>query len=251
MTYQNMTCQRAGQAILLLFVLILIVSGCEDSSAGAVQEEVAVETTAITQSDEFLGIHVEIPTFTGFSGSDSINQMISTSADLAVTEVTDVASMMAQQGMVGKATLDGSYLCYSFPEDDLYSLWLTMANYTGGAHGMSWIESYTFSATSGKVLAFSDLFDNAIEGPAFIEGKITEAIATSGDFFPGAETELEKYQGDFPFYINGNQIVVYFSVYEIAPYAAGIPFFAFTDADLADLLRPEIAEAIRGRVPIN
>ena len=172
MTYQRMTCQRAGQAILLLFVLVLIVSGCDDSPAGAVQEDVAVETTAITQSDEFLAIDVQIPTFTGFS------------------------------------------------------------------------------ATSGKVLVFSDLFVNAIEGVAYVEEKMTERITDSGYFFPGAEAELEKYQGDFPFYINGNQIVVYFSVYELAPYVAGIPFFAFTDAELGDLLRPEIAEAIRGRVSI-
>jgi hypothetical protein len=245
-----MTVQRAGQALLLLFVMVLIVSGCDDSPAGATQEDVAVETTTIAQTDEFLSIDVQIPTFIGFPGADSINQLISTSSDLAVAEIMGAALMMEQNEISNKATLDGSYLCYSFPEDDLYSVWITMANYTGGAHGISWIESYTFSAASGKMFAFSDLFEDAVEGPAYIEEKITEAISASGDFFPGAESELSKYQGDFPFYINGNQIVVYFSVYELAPYAAGITFFAFTDAALADLLRPEIAEAIRGRQPI-
>lgn len=235
--------------MLLLFVLVLIVSGCDDSPAGATRNTVSVETTTIDQSDEFFDIDVQIPTFTGFSSADSINRMISTSADSAIAEVMEVASMMEQQGMASKATLDGSFLCYSFPEDDLYSAWITMANYTGGAHGISWLESYTFSATSGKVFAFSDLFGDAIKGPAYVEEKMTEAIIASGDFFPGAESELKKYQGNFPFYINGNEIVVYFSVYELAPYAAGIPSFTFTDAELADHLRPEIAEAIRGRIP--
>ncbi len=46
---------------------------------------------------------------------------------------------------------------------------------------------------------------------------------------------------------NGDELVVYFPLYEIAPYVAGIQSFDFSSENLAGLLKPEIIEAMNGQ----
>lgn len=62
---------------------------------------------------------------------------------------------------------------------------------------------------------------------------------------------VKNYKNEFEFYINGDQLVVFFSLYDITAYAGGIQYFDMDAEELKELLKPEIYEAMKGAVAID
>ncbi|MDD4583391.1 MAG: RsiV family protein, partial [Eubacteriales bacterium] len=82
-----------------------------------------------------------------------------------------------------------------------------------------------------------------------VVNKIIKEIEGNDSYFETAVETVNSYGGNFNFLINGDQIIVYFPLYEIAPYAAGIQGFTFTLEELAQDLKPEITNAMEGQEP--
>lgn len=59
------------------------------------------------------------------------------------------------------------------------------------------------------------------------------------------------YDGNYSFLINGDELIVYFQLYEIAPYVAGMQSFSFSENELESFLKPEIANAMEGQDPVD
>jgi len=102
----------------------------------------------------------------------------------------------------------------------LLSFTVTSYIYTGGAHGFSYREGYTYDLHRGLRCEFSDLFEFNDAARASINAQIVAQIQannipTLGPF---------KGIGDKPyFYIAADgQPVIFFQQYEIGPYAVGI-----------------------------
>lgn len=242
---------RARNILAAFLLIALTLSACNESATSAEPIAVAIESGETRQSGSHLDIAVTTPVLSGFPGAQELNARIRTSLDAAVREVEDAANELAATGSDDRiATLSGSFDCACFPEDDLYSLWITREDYRGGAHGSHRIESYTFSAVTGAVYTFEELFTPDSGGPAAVEAALLAAVG-GPDFFPDAVETVEACGRNYAFLINGDQIVVYFPLYDVAPYAAGITGFALPAADLEKWLKPEIAEALRGRTPVD
>jgi len=106
-------------------------------------------------------------------------------------------------------------------------------NYSGGAHGYYEDIAYNIDIKSGKFLRLSDLFLEQSNYKEIINKEIESQIKT-------LEMENVENKGIYQFksisdnqkyYFSGNDIVIYFDLYDIAPYAAGIPEFVI-DGDL-------------------
>lgn len=241
-----------ARSILAVFLLVaLTLSACNGSATSADPISVAVEPGETRQSGTHLDVSVTTPVLSGFPGAQELNARIRTSLDAAVRRAETAADELAAAGIDDRiATLSGSFDCACFPEDDLYSLWITTEEYPGGAHGSHRIESYTFSAVTGAVYSFEGLLDPGSDGPVLVEAALRSAVG-GPDFFTDAADTVEAYERDYDFLISGENIIVYFPLYDLAPYAAGIPGFAFPAGDLEQWLKPEIAEALRGRAAVE
>ena len=100
------------------------------------------------------------------------------------------------------------------------SFTVTRYTYTGGAHGSSFMEAYTYDLRTGVRYSFSDLFQCDSAARADINKQIMSEIKkreipTFGPF-RGISDSPSFYIGD-----NG-QPVIFFQQYEIGPYSVGI-----------------------------
>lgn len=107
----------------------------------------------------------------------------------------------------------------------LLSLYIDYYQYTGGAHGITTRKPYNIDKKSGNELNVKDLFSEGYDYRNTINKVIKGEIEKNKDmYFTGSEgfSGIKDNQG---FYIEDDNLVIYFGQYEIAPYAAGMPEF--------------------------
>ena len=236
-------------ATLFLLVLILGMVGCSEVDQD-VGNTFTIESQVTKESLDHLEINLDLPMVSGFGAADMINREINDSVVAAKVEVEDAAAIMKADGSQLSAGL-GSSFQYS-QSGDIVSIWIMMDNYTGGAHGLYWLETYTFNTATNEIYALGSIFQDGKNYTSVMNDKFVSVINEAPDnYFPSAVETVLSYNGDLPFYINGNTIVVYFSLYEITPYAAGIQYFEFDAEELKDLLKPEIFNAIKDTEPVK
>ncbi len=112
-------------------------------------------------------------------------------------------------------------------EKDLLSLSITYYEYTGGAHGISEQIGYTFELSSGNRLFLKDLFKTDYPYNDILKEQVVQEIdQNSSDYFQDAKDHVLENDFSFgSFYLKPNNLVVYFGVYDIAPYYLGSPEF--------------------------
>lgn len=106
------------------------------------------------------------------------------------------------------------------------SLTIDMYQYTGGAHGMTFRKAYNYNLKTGKQLAYQDIFKECVDYKSIIVNHIIEQIKKNPqDYFDDAAGTVKGFTDEQPFYMTKEGIVVYYGLYEIAPYAGGIKEF--------------------------
>lgn len=107
--------------------------------------------------------------------------------------------------------------------DGLLSLTVVQYTYTGGAHGMSVMKGFTFDLASGEQVRFDDLVPPG--GRERINDEIAKQIVEK------QTPLLRPFNGinenpDF-YLLPGRKLVVFYQLYELAPYAWGFVRFPF------------------------
>lgn len=97
--------------------------------------------------------------------------------------------------------------------------------YTGGAHGLSYLSGLTVQLPSGKVIDSIDELEVPSNYQEIILKGINHQIANNPEYYFYDEVD---YFPQFSFYLTEDGLVVYYQLYEIAPYATGIPRFLIT-----------------------
>jgi len=119
----------------------------------------------------------------------------------------------------------------------ILSLNLIVYSFTGGAHGMTIIKSLTFDTKTGKQYELKDLFKPGSEYVKKLSDIIRVDINKWGTQL--LDPPFKEIRPDQDFYIADTSLVVYFQLYEIAPYAWGFPYFPIPILDNADIIQPE------------
>lgn len=120
----------------------------------------------------------------------------------------------------------------TYNKDCALSLYFDRYEYTGGAHGMTIRRSDTWNIAKSTLIKLNDLFLI----PDDVDSFVTEAVVKQIDRMAMEELEVFPYFENYKalvnenynpknFYINNKGIIIYFQLYEIAPYASGIPEF--------------------------
>lgn len=109
--------------------------------------------------------------------------------------------------------------------DSIISLYNDYYEFLGGAHGLTTRTSYTIEKESGKILDLSDLFVSGYDYKSVINNEIKKQIAGEPEkYFESAE-QFKGINEKQSYFIRGNDLVIYYELYDIAPYVAGIPEF--------------------------
>lgn len=114
----------------------------------------------------------------------------------------------------------------TYSRNDLLSLYVDYYSYTGGAHGFTDRAHSNIDLKTGKELQLKDLFKPEVDYKAIINQEIKRQMQLEPEkYFPETLTEWQGISEDQPYYIEDGNLVIYFPLYELAPYAAGIPQF--------------------------
>jgi len=129
----------------------------------------------------------------------------------------------------------------------LVSLTIDDYAYTGGAHGDTDRSAYLFDPASGRRLNALDLFADRHAALAAINTELARQIDAANARYHqengGSDPSQRVYENTSVTdlkraYLKNDELDLFFGLYEIAPYSAGIPTFAVPLAMLKPLLKP-------------
>ena len=146
------------------------------------------------------------------------------------TIINTVYMLIQEQGFYEE--MDGTY---ELKNNDKGVLSIVLINYSfaGGAHGNTIVKALNFDIETGHVYTLPELFkpnSNYVKKISDIIKVQIKArnMPTLGDF-----TEINPNQD---FYIADRSLVIFFQLYEITPYYAGIPYFPISIYELEDII---------------
>ena len=110
------------------------------------------------------------------------------------------------------------------------SLYFDRYEYTGGAHGMTYRSSDTWNLQKGIRMELTDFFPDKENYTEWIQKNIIDQIKQemkkdNAMFFDEYADLVKENFNAKNFYLSEDGVVIYFQLYEIAPYASGIQTF--------------------------
>jgi hypothetical protein len=119
------------------------------------------------------------------------------------------------------------YSKYTIAEDNnlLLSLYNDYYEYLGGAHGITTRTSYTIDKDKESLITLKELFVQGYPYSDIINKKIKEEISKNPENYFDSGKEFKGISEKQSFYIEGDNLVIYYQLYDIAPYVFGIPEF--------------------------
>lgn len=113
--------------------------------------------------------------------------------------------------------------------------------YTGGNHGTTGFMSYNISNKTGKNLKFNDIFKRGTKEyfEKEIRNIIIQDVKTNKEntkYFRDSSTRFVDLDNAVVFF-RGNNVVVRYQQYTIAPYSSGTPEFEFSKDKIKDFLK--------------
>lgn len=216
--------------------------------ASGSEERVSLTTKKLKEQSETLNVDLEIPAIETLKDQDiqsSLNSRWETEAmefkQKVVSGLNEYVQECQKQGYpIRPFEVVTRYQECSNSEDYL-SLYVDYYQYTGGAHGFTERRAYNIDLNTGKDLALKDLFRDGLDYKAVLNQAIREQIAAApGDYWDQPGMGFTTIADDQSYYIADGNLVVYFGLYEIAPYAAGIPEFKIPLSDLKDGLKAQL-----------
>lgn len=238
------------KVVSLLLLTVFLISIVPFSFA----DDFNVSHTIIESNDDIKMINVILPIFEGFKGADEVNRRTLNIALDAIGESNATAKDMLtyrneliQKGAPVASMLVSLDMTYDYVKlGNILSVQLNIYSYSGGAHGSSQVLSITSNTSTGEIYEFKDLFKKDADYNKTITDLILREIEKDPDkyFLEYKETILRK-KGDYDFYIDGDKLVVYFGLYDIAPYAAGIRHFVIDSKDIKDILKVNLYKSMK------
>lgn len=109
--------------------------------------------------------------------------------------------------------------------NEVLSIRMVFSQFTGGAHPMTYMKSYNFDLKTGNILKIGDIFNN--DGKKvykeIVDNEIKSKINENPDNY--FVDEFKGINENTQYYLTKDGVVIFFQLYELAPYSSGIPEF--------------------------
>lgn len=119
------------------------------------------------------------------------------------------------------------YSRYKVVEDNklFVSLYNDYYEFLGGAHGMTTKTSYTVDKEKEGLVTLKELFSKGYNYTGIINKEIKEQINKNPENYFDSGAEFKGISENQNFYIEDDNLVIYYQLYELAPYVFGFPEF--------------------------
>lgn len=210
----------------LVLCLAMAAAGCSKPLAVFSQGPVTVEPREVTSQTDALVVNMKIPVVDGVKDEElqaRINAELENAALKDREEITRL-SQVAEKLAGNPYELQWHYTV-TFNKNGILSLVTTAYQYTGGAHGMTTQESYNYDLNKGEKMSLASLFEPGVDYQTIIDREIIKQIASRPENFFEGESGFQSIADNQDYYLKDGHLVIYFGLYEIAPYVSGIPEF--------------------------
>lgn len=232
--------------IIIILLLFLFTIGCSFQSSKTLKP-VKVSDKNVKYSNEKMEVDLKIPVISELKDKN-IEKKINDKIEKDILSFKEEIEKTAEEDYKAhKETPDIPYNLHSaiseynvkYNKNGILSIPIILYSYTGGAHGMTYKVPYNYNLNDGSEILLKDLFKENIDYKSLIIDEIKKQMKENKDmmYFDDAFNTVSKLEDNHPFYIEDDGIVVYYGLYEIAPYAAGIQEFKIPFANLKDKLK--------------
>lgn len=207
-----------------------------------------VTSRTIQYKDKLIEVNIAIPIISGAVNKpfqQKANRLLQKQALDFKREIEKQAKqnfvLSQQQGFPYHLHTAVSRFDVTYNQNGIVSIPVEFYSYTGGAHGITVKIPHNFDFNQGKELKLSDLFKKGSRYQQVIVEEIVKQIEKEPDMYFGNAVDVVKELKDGqPYYLTPKGMVVYYGVYEIAPYAAGIREFLIPFSTLKPYLRLQL-----------
>lgn len=121
-------------------------------------------------------------------------------------------------------------------EKGILSISIEMYWFAGGAHGMTVLKSVTFDVNTGRIYRLEDLFKENVNYVKPLSDIIKRQIQERN--IP-LIVDFTKIKPDQDYYIENRTLMIYFQLYELAPYVYGFVTFLIPTREIEDIIRED------------
>ena len=182
--------------------------------------------------NNYLDINVVVPQINGISNKkqeDIVNDKVIKWTENWINEVKQIADEYFKD----KPSPLMPYQLYArykvTNNSDIISFYIDYYQFSGGAHGITNRIAYNIEKSSGNEMQLKDIFKDNYNYKDIINKEINRQISKDPDRYFTGKDGFNGIADNQNFYIKNNTVVIYFGLYEIAPYAAGISEFIISN----------------------
>ena len=209
-----------------------------------------IEKSIIKKNNKYLKSTLEIPIIT--SENSEINNKINSIIKKDILNFYE-NSLKEAESYLQDFDLDNSnFVANSTFEikknrDDVISILVKYYKYSGGAHGYYEYIPYNIDLRKGNFIALKDIFKDNVDYKMLINKEIENQIKEmrKNEKYIDKIYEFHGIKENQKFYLQDGKIVIFFDLYDIAPYAAGVPEFPITSKNIENQIELEYMTLIK------
>ena len=197
-----------------------------------IDQEITITDLVIKEDQEALKVDMVFPLVQGMKDKrveEKINQIfqkdILNFKNQLQAESEDYLKLARSEGWEIRKYVATTYYIVHYQKDNLLSLSVFYYSYTLGAHGYTLQRAYNFNLENGKEILLSDILKEKKDDVDIINQEIKRQINLNPQEYFTEWAVFQSISQEQPFYLIEDGMVIYFGLYEIAPYASGIRYF--------------------------
>lgn len=209
-----------------------------------------IDTQTITKNNKYINSVINIPII--MTNNEELSKNINDEITTSIMKFFNDSQQQAKDYYNGLPEIKNKFIAnvdfdIKKNSDDILSIVIKYYKYAGGAHGEYENIAYNIDINNSKFISLKDLFKEQIDYKSIINEEIRvqiEDLIKSNEENKGIY-EFKNILDNQKFYIQDDNLVIYFDLYEIAPYAAGIPEFTINISKIDHILKPEYKEIFK------
>ncbi|MGI5879051.1 MAG: DUF3298 and DUF4163 domain-containing protein [Syntrophomonadaceae bacterium] len=238
--------------LLLLIVFAVTCLGCNGNSSASLQElPVTISTEETKDSKDNLELTLKLPSLKDLKDQtlqQSLNYRFRAPFKQRQPEMLAEREEMKKEAAQNNFELHPYALAsdykVTYNNHGLLSLYIDQYEYTGGAHGITYRTPYNTDLKTGSDIKLADVFKPGSNYKDAINKAIKAEIAKNPENYFEPEMGFQGIKEDQSFTLQPGGITIYFQLYDIAPYAFGIPEFKIPFKQLGDMVNPDLQKRL-------
>jgi len=228
----------------LIFGLIIATILNNFVSIVVIAQEITIYDSVIKEDYAALKVDITFPVIQGLKNKQiekNINQTIQQDIfnfknELWIESEEYLKLSDNEKWEIGKYEASTYYEVH-YQKNDILSFSIFYYRYTLGAHGSVWQKAYNLNLITGEIISLLDIFRGKKDYVEFINREIKRQIQLNLEEYFDRGAVFQSISSNQPFYLVEDDVVIYFGLYEIAPYASGIKYFLVPFAWLETYLK--------------